>query len=183
MFMKKQQIITILLGSFVFLNFGCSAVKIIHTDQVPGFSLSSYESFDFYELAVDAPESPDFNKRVEWLEEELTNQFEMKGLKQSDDNPDLLINIGIVLVEKIQTRETDIRTDAPKYIGHMNYSWQSETVEVGTYHKGTVVVHFVDSEDKTLVWEGIAESVIVENEEKSRKNIATGAKQMFRGIN
>ncbi|MCK4750304.1 MAG: DUF4136 domain-containing protein, partial [Bacteroidales bacterium] len=49
--------------------------------------------------------------------------------------------------------------------------------------KGTVVVHFVDSEDKTLVWEGIAESVIVENEEKSRKNIATGAKQMFRGIN
>jgi len=51
----------------------------------------------------------------------------------------------------------------------MNYSWESETVEVGTYHKGTIVVHFVDSDDKTLVWEGIAESVIVEKDTKSCK--------------
>ena len=38
----------------------------------------------------------------------------------------MLINIGIVVEEKIQTREMNLRTDPPMHIGQRNYKWESK---------------------------------------------------------
>jgi len=158
---------------------GCSPVKILQTQEVSDFTLSSYSTFDFYEMNIDGKTGPEFGERVNWIMDELTAQMEERGVKQSDQSPDLLINIGLAFVEKVQTRETDFRTDAPRYVGSLNYSWQSETVAVGTYEEGTMVVHFVDSDNKVLLWEGIAQSVLVKGDKAAQKNIATGVSKLM----
>lgn len=167
------------IGLMILVFQGCTPVQILHTKEVEGLSLSSYSTFDFYELEIEGDVDIEFGERVEWMEEQITIQMEGKGLKQAGQDPDLLINIGMAFVEKVQTRETDFRSDATGYVGNTNYSWQSETVEVGTYEEGTVVVHLVDSKTMILVWEGIAQSVVVKSDKKSRKNISAGIKKMM----
>ena len=179
--MKALKRINILiLVSIMYVAFsGCTPVQILHTQKVPEFVLSDYSTFDFFQLEMTDEIGFEFGERVEWLQKEIRLQMEARGLKQAEQEPDLLINIGMAFVEKMQTRETDLRTDAPRYAGSMNYGWQVERVEVGTYEEGTVVVHLVDSESKILVWESIAQSVVVEDDKKSRKNIAAGVKKMM----
>lgn len=161
---------------------GCSPVTLLHIEQVQDFSVASYNTFDFYEFEVDGEPGPEFNERVEWIKAAIAQQLQGKGLIQSKEAPDLLINIGMAFVEQTQTRETDFRTDAPGYVGNMNYSWQSEVVDVRTYKEGTVVVHMVNSRDKVLLWEGILQSVAVKSDEASQKNIAKGAELLFKNL-
>ena len=172
----------LLLLSIILLVSGCSTVRIIQTDHVPEFSLSNYKTFDFYLLRTDIPAEPDFTKRIGWMKDEIRKQFEARGIVQTKDNPDLLVNIGIVVEEKIQTRETDFATDAPRYVGTRNYHWESEVVEVGRYHAGTVSVDFVEPEKTALVWFGIAESVVVKKDDNSKKNMAIGLEKLFSKI-
>jgi len=167
------------IASLIILLFvGCSSVRIVSTNPTEGFSLSNYKTFDFYKVTTEEEPSPTFTQRTEWIKSEISKQLTNKGLIQTADNPDLLINLGIVVEEKVQTRETTIR-DAPMYMGQRNYSWQSQEVPVGTYEEGTVTVDLVDRKKDERVWEGVASSVIVKKDEASRKNIADGAEKLF----
>jgi hypothetical protein len=177
-----KQIYSIFLGSLVFLVSGCSSVRIVQTEAAPEFNLSEYETFGFFQVESDADTIPDFIRRVDLVKESVAEELELKGLKQTDDQPDLMINIGIAVVEKMQTRETDIRSDAPRYAGHMNYGWESETVEVGKYNVSTVVLHLVDADDKVLLWEGIAQGVMLEKDKQAKKNIESGAKRLLKDL-
>jgi hypothetical protein len=181
MFKTKNQIIGIFLGSVIFLASSCSPVRVIHTDQLPDFSLQNYNTFDYYQVEA-SEDYPDFDTRVGWIQEELKTQLEARGVKHSGDDPDLLINIGIAVVEKTQTRDTDIRTDAHGYFSNQNYTWQSETVEAGKYLEGTVIVHFVDPDEKILLCEGVGQSIILDSEKASKKNIKTGIKKLLSDI-
>ena len=157
----------------------CSTVKILQTNAAEGFSLDAYKSYNYFEIDLDTIDVPEFYERIKWIEEELRGQFEARGVIRTKDNPDLLVNIGLVFDEKVQTRETDIVTDAPRYAGNMNYSWESETVEVGTYLEGTLVMHIVDAKSEVLLYEAISQGVVVKSDTQSQKNIATGVKKMF----
>jgi len=161
----------------------CVSVRDIKTNNAPGFSIANYKTFDFYQLDVSGEEIPGFQQRIDWIKEEIVKQLKAKGLTQSSDSPDLLVNIGIRVEEKIQTRETDIRTDAPRYMGQRNYSWQSQEIEVGRYKDGTIKVDLVDRAKNEMVWSGSAASVIEKKDEASRKNIAAGGERMFAKMN
>jgi hypothetical protein len=158
---------------------GCSPVRMLSSRADQDFILGNYQSYRFYDIALDTIDVPEFYQRLGWIEEEMRTQFSNRGLSYSKEDPDLLVNIGLVFEEKTQMRETDIVTDAPKYIGNMNYSWQSEMVEMGKYSEGTMVMHLVDARSKVLVWEGILQSVVVKNDEQARKNIHKGIGMLF----
>jgi len=50
-----------------------------------------------------------------------------KKISMADNNPDLLVNIGITAADKTQARTTDFCTDRmPGYTGQCDYSWKSE---------------------------------------------------------
>ena len=105
--------------------------------------------------------------------------MQQRGYTQSSSNPDLLINIGIVVQEKIQTRQTDFRTDAPKYIGQRNYSWKSEEIETGRYREGTVTLHVVDAAQHKLIWKSGISDIIPEKESKTESVINEGIRKLF----
>ena len=127
------------------------------------------------QILVDVERRPE---NVDHLKAAITRELEAKGLSQSDD-PDLFVNIGVVVKEEIQTRETDVRTDM-HYLGQRNYSWQSQEVPIGTYNEGTVNIDLVDAAKNERVWEGSASAVILKNNDKMQKRIDSGMKKAFK---
>ncbi|MBI2283034.1 MAG: DUF4136 domain-containing protein [Bacteroidetes bacterium] len=92
----------------------------------------------------------------------------------------MLVNIGIRIKEEVQTRETDWRTDgAPRYIGQRNYSWKSESIEVGRYHEGTVAIHLVDAAENKMVWRGIVRGIVPENQKNVQAEVQKGISMLF----
>ncbi|QMU30321.1 DUF4136 domain-containing protein [Adhaeribacter radiodurans] len=112
----------------------CSSTRVANIQAADNFVLSNYKTFNFYEITANGePVNPQFNNRIDILKSTIQQQLTSKGLTLSQTNPDLLVNVGIVTTEKVQTRQTDFRTDAPRYIGQYRYSWKSQQVEVGRY--------------------------------------------------
>jgi len=171
-----------ILAATVILLSACSPVQLLGTRGAEEFSLSKYSTYKFYEIAIDTVDTPEFFERMKWIEEDLREGFAGKGLSYSREDPDILVNVGLVFEEKTQMRETDFITDAPKYMGNMNYSWERDMVEMGTYSQGTFVMHLVDAESNVLLWEGIAQSVLVREDEQARKNIKRGVDLLFREL-
>ncbi|HEX8350648.1 MAG TPA: DUF4136 domain-containing protein [Hymenobacter sp.] len=63
---------------------------------------------------------------IDAVKQAIRRELNRRGY-QPGDNPDLWVNIGVVVQDKVQTRETTIR-EAPRYIGQRNYHWQSQKV-------------------------------------------------------
>lgn len=160
----------------------CTSVKVLNTKAADDFNLSDYQTFDFYEVRTSGDTLGEaFEERVELLKNEIARELNEMGLTRQPSNPDLMVNLGIVIEEKVQTRQTHIR-EAPIYIGQRRYSWKSEEVEVGRYRKGTVSVDLVDPEQNELVWKGVAGGVIPRSNRKLERTIQEGVEELFSQI-
>jgi Domain of unknown function (DUF4136) len=165
------------------LLLGCTVVRVKNTEAAAGFALTNYKTFGFYEVSARGDTvAPSYVHQVELLKNAIRQQLTAKGLTLSPSDPDLLVNIGVVTREKVQTRQTDFRTDAPRYIGQRRYSWRSEEVEVGRYKEGTVSVHLVDRQNNALVWKGAAEAILPRREARLQKTIDAGVSKLFQSL-
>ena len=108
-----------------------------------------------------------------YLKSAMSAQMEARGYKYSEEHPDLLVNFFM------NTRErTEIRPDARASVGYGYYGYryglysawplydQDRTV---TYKVGTLNIDIVDAEKKQLVWEGVAEGRVSEEELQNPK--------------
>ena len=158
----------------------CSPINVLPSEADAGFRLSNYQTFDFYELDASGDAlGEDYMPQVELIKEEITTNLEQRGLQRSTTAPDLLINLGVVAKEQVQTRQTDIRSDPPQYIGQRRYTWKSREVEVGRYTEGTLSIHLVDRARNEMVWLGAAESIVPEKPEKQQRRIREGVQKLL----
>jgi hypothetical protein len=108
-----------------------------------------------------------------YLKSAVSAQMEARGYKYSEDHPDLLVNFFM------NTRErTELRPGANATLGYGYYGYRyglysawplydyDRTV---TYKIGTLNIDIVDAEKKQLVWEGVAEGRITEQELENPK--------------
>jgi hypothetical protein len=113
-----------------------------------------------------------------YLKSAMSSQMEARGYKYSEDHPDLLVNF------YMNTRErTEIRPDARASVGYGYYGYryglynawpmydEDRTV---TYKVGTLNLDIVDAEKKQLVWEGVAEGRVNEDELQNPKVAING---------
>jgi hypothetical protein len=114
---------------------------------------------------------------IQILKTAIDQQMQERGFTKTQ-NPDLWLNIGIVIEDKVQTRQTNIR-DAPLYIGQRNYSWRSKEVEVNRYKLGTVTLDLVDQQKNEQIWEGVMQGTISIKSEKMRKRVNKGIDKLF----
>ena len=167
--------------SFLLCLSGCSSVRVVETKAEEGFQLSDYKTFNFYQPKEEADGVlQQYEEELEMIKAAIASRLEEKGLSRSQD-PELLLNIGAVVEEKTQTRETNIR-DAPRYIGQRRYTWQREEIVVQEYKLGTVTVEFVDKDENMLVWRGVARGVVPEDQEELQENIEEGVEKLFQKI-
>src|SRR4028119_1651819 len=100
---------------------GCSTAKVLNTEKAEDADFSTYKTFDFYQVEASGDTATQrFTDRVQKLEDAIALKMQKFGYLLSKTNPDLLINLGIVVNEEVQTRQTDFRTDAPRYLGQRN---------------------------------------------------------------
>ena len=135
--MKNIKIILTLFVSIIFLNCGCTSMKIMNVNKEFDFSLSNYDTYDFHSLDIDTTTYTELNKRLLLLRDELINVLNNNGLERIRQNPELLINIGIYLEEKQQTEETYIAH--AHYMGPRNYQWESVEDVISEYKEGSFV--------------------------------------------
>lgn len=160
---------------------GCSSVRIKGVDKDDAFVLSNYKTFSFYEVNSGGDAlGPNQQENLKLIKEAIVRELGDRGLTQSE-NPDLLVNIGVVVTEETQTRETSFANPADRtaYTGQRSYSWKSQEVEVGKYRQGTVTIHLVDRVANKLVWKGSAESVLPNKEKNVPPLIDEGMKALF----
>jgi hypothetical protein len=151
------------------LLLGCSGITIKNVQRGDNFALTNYKTFGFFDVEAKGDGiGPNYATNLELLKKAITKQFEAKGLSYSADNPDLKVNIGIMVTNEVQTRETSITDPGSRmaYMGQRNYSWKSQEVVVDTYKQGSVTLDLVDAAASKLVWQGTATSVVPE-----KKNI------------
>ena len=166
--------------AWLLLLASCSPVIEVATAPAADFKLSDYKTFAFYEVDASGDGlGPAYQPQVDYLQQEITKQLESRGLTRAASDPDLLINLGVVVNEEVQTRETDLRSDPPNYIGQRRYTWRSKEVEVGRYKEGTVSVHLVDSDRNELVWQGTAEAILRSKPAKLQAQIAEAMEKLF----
>ncbi|MBC3539715.1 DUF4136 domain-containing protein [Rufibacter sediminis] len=168
----------------VFLLSACSSIRVLNTEAAPDFNLSTYKTFDFAQgnTGADSTETIIPAEHIAALQREVSQQLEKRGLTRSTTNPDLLVNLGIVVQEKTQTRDTNFRTDAPYYTGQRRYSWKSKEVEVGRYKEGTISLHLVNNAQNTLVWSAEAEAVVPKKTTEVQARISEGVEKLFESI-
>lgn len=158
---------------------GCAGPRVVSSESPAGANLSAYKTFDFYKVSASGDTLPDkFHQRTRLIEDAISSELAQRGYSKDSVHPDMLVNIGIVVNEKLQTRTTDFR-EAPVYIGQRNYHWKSEEKVVGRYRLGTATVDLVDAKSNKLIWKAVVEDVVPEKESKVPASIQKGIHEMF----
>jgi hypothetical protein len=161
----------------------CSSVKIIDVDRDPAFALGKYKTFGFHEIGVGGTGvNPDYQANLELMKASIAKQLEAKGLTRTQSGPELAVNIGVAVENRIQTRETNITNPGDRgmmYMGQRSYQWQSGEVAVGEYKEGTVKVDLVDRSANKMVWTGTAESVLPSNAKNVPALIEEAMQKLF----
>ncbi len=154
------------------LFFGCSVVAV-ETNYEKGTNFGQYKSFTFMQIQQQFIRDTALTQpQINIIEDAITKELELKGLQPSN-NADLNINIGIQVVEKTQKREQTVQDI--HYMGQRRYSWSaSDSIVVGHYKEGTMIIDLVDAQKKLLVWRGIGKRVVTgkgDFEEKVREAV------------
>ncbi|MDH4089113.1 MAG: DUF4136 domain-containing protein [Cyclobacteriaceae bacterium] len=99
---------------------GCSGFRVINVEKEDDFKIGNYKTFNSSDVEASGDvKSRNSRENLEFPKTSVSRQLQGKGLKQATIDPALLVNIGIVVAEQIQTRETNIQ-DAPRYVGTRN---------------------------------------------------------------
>ncbi|MET0300927.1 MAG: DUF4136 domain-containing protein [Flavitalea sp.] len=166
----------IIFVAFLFLV-SCTTTKVIKTEKVADVNFQSFKTFGFYKLEASGDTSSKFDFYSSLLKDAIARELTSKGYTQTSD-PDLLINLGVVVKEETQTRQTDIR-EAPRYIGQRRYTWKSQEVPVSQYKTGTATIDLVESKQNRMVWQGTLEGIIPGNRKTYEKEINKGVAALF----
>ncbi len=161
----------------------CSSTEVIVEKDLYGkFHLNNYESFGFFGIDSEESANPEFAQTVAILKEEITSQMQKRGLIHDQTNPDLNINLGVTVADKVQTRETNLVSDPFLYIGQRNYTWKVREVPVNTYKEGSLTIHLVESGSNEAVWVGTANKIIPKKEAKRHEAISTVVEDIFQKL-
>ena len=153
---------------------------IVSYDKAKDIDFSKYKTYQISSL--DVKTIPEFEPKVSGLNlilEEIAKQMESRGFIKVVQNPDLIVNLGVSIVSKDQTKETNIQ-DAPLYMGQRDYQWESKEVVIGSYNEGTVTLDLVDTQKEKLIWQVVGASVLSEKRDVNRKKIIKGVKKMYK---
>jgi hypothetical protein len=167
---------SILLITFLFF-FSCMPVRVT-TEKVDDSTFLGYETYNFYDIEFQRYDSLPYTKEnMDFLLEEIRDEMFNKGF-ELDDDPDLFLNIGVVVKMQEQTRETDPRFDM-NYIGQRTYRWERQEVVTGTYEEGAITIDFVNADTNRLIWQGTAVGILTNDIEKMRKRASYAIEKIF----
>lgn len=174
---KNLFLLALILGVF----YSCAPTRVVvETNKYEDFKLSSYSTFDFAQIDVPNDSLVPYQQIVDQLKQNFVAAMEARGLKHDPADPSLKINFGLVVQDKVQTRETNVTSDPFTYAGQRSYYWEVREIPVGTYREGSLTVHFVNNPGNVLVWAGTISEVVPKKQENKKAAIQDAADQIFK---
>ncbi|UCE41405.1 MAG: DUF4136 domain-containing protein [Candidatus Aminicenantes bacterium] len=151
----NKKTISAILGIILFFV-SCSTLKIIH-DYDTSIDFSPYKTFAWARAPkeiVGSPRArllannPMLDRRIK---NAVASQLISKGFQIAKNNPDLLIVYHVGLKDRINVSNWGYRYGP---------YWGPGRVDIYGYREGTLVIDFVDTKNKELVWRGIAQKAL-----------------------
>jgi hypothetical protein len=156
----------------------------IRVNLAPDANLSSYSTFGFPEQA--GTDRGGYSTIVtNYFKAAVTEQMQMRGYRYVDENPNLLVNFYANVRERTEVRSRPGSRAAFGYYGYRYglydvWPMYGNDVDTVTYPIGTANVDVVDAARKQLVWEGVAEGRISDQDmEDPKEAIASAVTQLF----
>ena len=172
-------ILVLLSMVWIFYSISCSPTIKTGYDYDTKEDFARFKTFDYLTFPDNSQMNEFVLKRTKYY---LNQELDSKGLQQSSENPELLIAIHTRVRSKVQVANMGYAY-APQmrywssygYFG--TYGW-----EVREYQKGTLVVDFVDAQEKEMVWRGVADGSIPEipQTEKIERIVKQAVKEMMK---
>ena len=152
----------ILLGALIIG--GCATAPRVSWVASPEADLASYRTFAFFTpLGTDREEGTG-TILSETLRRETRQQLEARGLVFVAEDPDLLVNFFVEtreVIEGVQRPGVGIRYG----VFHRHYGvWADYETDIRQYTEGTLHVDVVDADRDQLVWEGVAQQRLPEDD-------------------
>ena len=115
------------------------------------------------------------------VEDAFKDEFDKRGLKMDNTNPDIAVTLYIVIQQKTSTTAYTNYNGGygGRYSGYGGYGWgggygggsSTTTYTENDYLKGTMVMDVYDEKSGKQIWQGIAVKTIEEKPEKREKSI------------
>jgi hypothetical protein len=163
---------------------GCASSPDIMSDYDPGANFGVYNTYNFVEGA-----GPDYGNYqsffTKYVIAAVTIEMEKRGYTKSDD-PDLLVNFGAKLDDKVDVRTTSAPMTGG-YYGYRRgaygawggYGYGTET-HVSEYTEGTFNIDIIDNRRQQLVWEAVGIGRITDKKrENLEETVKTGVPNYF----
>jgi len=150
--MKTNFLKMILPVILVIVMAGCASIKV-SSDYDRKADFSKYKTFNFSK-EVDKMTLNDLNRRR--LKDAITKEMQSKGYQVSE-SPDVLVNAFV----KGKTKYS--ATANTNYFGGMyyrGYGMSNTYVDVNKSIEGTLFIDLIDVQQKTMIWEGVAEGLV-----------------------
>ena len=179
-----MKISSILLIMLIALFNACSSSLKVYTTTDKNADLSSYKTFDFYEIKEEHLKLKEVNRRR--LAMAIEVELGYKGIKRSVNNPDLLVNLYSLIN---RTENTTVSTGSGVgYYGAATPYGTAIGISVAPpknyssyYTKGSVTIDLVDRAQNKLVLEGVAKIDATEGDDADRM-INYTVKKVFKDI-
>lgn len=153
---------------------GCAVNLKTTYDHQKDFN--SYQTFCWMngcEFTVTGPDYLSDEKLRASVKQSIINELEKKGMRYDENNPDLVIDFHITLVEEsaiIHHRDED----EPFYYKPMD---EMETIN---YLNGTLVIDMADRKEGRMVWRSVVNGYMDTHPELTEENLGKGIRQALK---
>jgi hypothetical protein len=139
----------------------CSSGVNISSQYEDDINFSEYSTFRMLPVqheGSDRFEYSDANQQL--VKNAIISELESMNFSQDESNPDVLIHTTVGIEQKAQMRERTLQ-DGAYYMGQRNYSWSaSDSILVGYYDEGSLIVNMIDADKNQVVWHSTAQKAL-----------------------
>jgi hypothetical protein len=155
----------------------CASGPRIVTNMDPAADFNQFRTFGFMQpLGTDTASGQTLTSQH--LIAAVTDELQMRGLRQSSDSPDLLVNFFIStrdVVSSTPSSSASMHWRRGRYGTWGGYSMSMGTPTVTTQTQGTVAVDLVDAGRGQLVWEGAATQRVTDSRRRNLEETLSSA--------
>lgn len=156
----------------LFILVSCASIKVDY-DYDENVNFSQFKTFAFYKSGTDRIEISDLDKKR--ILHSIEDHLNSKGLKQDNENPDILINIFTRSHERINvgsfTNPTLGAGAGTWGTGWNPWLMNSNYIAESTSLEGKIYIDFIDSKKKDLIWQGSGSGAFKKNMRKKDQKI------------
>jgi hypothetical protein len=156
----------------------------IHVNSAPDANFTSYSTFGFPEQT--GTDRGGYSTLVtSYFKTAVRDQMEQRGYHYVEANPDLLVNFYAKVHERTDVRSDPAFSASYGYYGYrygLYSAWPfyDDAVRTVSYPVGTVNIDVVDARKKEMIWEGIAQGVVSDEDmDHPKESIARVVTQLF----